>query len=194
VSKQLYVIAGPNGAGKTTFAREFLPHFAHCEEFVNADLIATGLSPFFPRGSAIQAGRLVLQRINELASKGTDFGFETTLSGKRYLSLLKRLRKSGYKIHLFFLWLPEVSLAINRVQDRVRQGGHSVPESDVRRRFYRGLKHLLVEYRPLLDEWIIFDNSGETPKKVAFGTLEKREIVDSELFEKLLQKAKIHEA
>jgi predicted ABC-type ATPase len=125
VSKQLYIIAGPNGAGKTTFAREFLPRFAKCNEFVNADLIATGLAPFSPQNAAMQAGRLVLKRIHELAEKGRTFGFETTLAGRSYLSLLKRMRKLGYKLHLYFLWLPSVNLAIKRVEDRVKQGGHS---------------------------------------------------------------------
>lgn len=185
MSKHLYIIAGPNGAGKTTFAREFLPRFAKCNEFVNADLIATGLAPFSPQRAAMQAGRLVLQRIHELAAKGTTFGFETTLAGRSPLSLLKRLQKSGYKLHLYFLWLPSVNLAIKRVEDRVRQGGHSVPISDIRRRFDRGLGHLFKVYLPLIDEWVIFDNSGGIPKEIAFGAHENMKILDDLSFEHL---------
>src|SRR4029077_15377000 len=120
MSKTVYVIAGPNGAGKTTFAKEFLPHFAHCEEFVNADMIATGISPFSPRGAALEAGRLMLRRIHELATAGQMFGFETTLAGKSYAILFHRLRQKGYRIDLIYLWLPNPELAIKRVQDRVR--------------------------------------------------------------------------
>jgi len=134
VLKNVYVIAGPNGAGKTTFARTFLPDFAHCEEFVNADLVATGLSPFAPENRAIPAGRLVLARIKELSSQGKNFGFETTLSGITYLNLFKDLKKKDYIIHVFYLWLLDESLAVQRIRDRVRQGGHSVPLEDIRRR------------------------------------------------------------
>jgi len=188
VSKHLYVIAGPNGAGKTTFAREFLPRFAKCNEFVNADLIATGLAPFSPISAAMQAGRLVLQRIHELSAKGITFGFETTLAGHTYLPLLNRLKKSGYKLHLYFLWLPSVNLAIKRVEDRVRQGGHSVPISDIRRRFERGLQHLFKDYLPIIDEWIIFDNSGSIPKEIAFGAHDDVKIADPTSFEQLRRK------
>jgi predicted ABC-type ATPase len=168
MSKNLYVIAGPNGAGKTTFAREFLPHFAKCDEFVNADLIATGLSPFSPTGTAIQAGRLVLQRVRELADKGVDFGFETTLSGQAYQRFFQQLSREGYKVHLFFLWLPTEGLAVKRVADRVRQGGHSVPEKDIRRRYWRGLENLFKSYACLAQTCVIYDNSSRHPEKVAY--------------------------
>jgi predicted ABC-type ATPase len=185
MAKHIYVIAGSNGAGKTTFAKEFLPRFAHCQEFVNADFIATGLAPFSPQRAAIQAGRVVLQRIKLLTAKEATFGFETTLAGRTYLSYLKRLQKIGYKLHLYFLWLPSVNLAIKRVEDRVMQGGHSVPESDIRRRFDRGLRHLFRNYLPLADEWIIFDNSGKSPKEIAFGTHEEAKILDESLYQQL---------
>jgi predicted ABC-type ATPase len=185
MSKHVYLIAGPNGAGKTTFAKEFLPRFAKCNEFVNADMIASGLAPFSPQSAAIQAGRLMLKKIHELSAKGADFGFETTLAGRHYLSLLKTLRKNGYMLHLYFLWLPSVTLAIRRVEDRVRQGGHSVPEADIRRRFERGLRHLLKDYLPLIDEWVIFDNSGSVPKEIVFGAREAMNVVDESRFEQL---------
>jgi predicted ABC-type ATPase len=184
IHPNLYVIAGPNGAGKTTFAREFLPHFARCPEFVNADLIATGLSPFAPRTAAIEAGRTVLRRIHELARRRLSFGFETTLSGKNYLNLLRGLKADGYRIHLFYLWLPGVGLAIRRVQDRVKAGGHSVPEEDIRRRFYRGLMNLKV-YRKLLDSWVLFDNSGVKPRVVAFEKAGNLTVLDIGLYENM---------
>lgn len=131
----VYVIAGPNGAGKTTFASEFLPDFVDCREFLNADLIAAGLAPFAPETQNIRAARLLLERIKELAAAKSDFGFETTLSGRTYARLLKEMQeKHGYKIVLFFLWLPTADMAVSRVANRVRQGGHHVPEIDIRRR------------------------------------------------------------
>lgn len=162
-SPQVYVIAGPNGAGKTTFATEFLPSFVHCREFVNADLIASGLSPFAPQTQALRAGRLVLTRIRELAVAGTDFGFETTLSGRTYVPILTQLRQRGYHIHLFFLWLPSADLAVARVANRVRQGGHDVPEPVIRRRYTAGLTNLGTVYAPLTDDWWIYDASRLPP-------------------------------
>ena len=131
-SPSLYVIAGPNGAGKTTFAKEFLPHYAKCENFVNADLIAQGLSPFSPAAAGIKAGRLLLKQIHEFAEQRADFAFETTLAGKTYVRFLRRLKQQGYVIHLFFLWIPTVEVALARIADRVRRGGHEIPEKVVR--------------------------------------------------------------
>ena len=120
MSPNLYVIAGPNGAGKTTFAKQFLPNYAECREFVNADLIAGGISPFSPESAAIIAGRLMLERIKELANQRKDFGFETTLSGKAYAGFLKDSKKIGYRIHILFLWVRSVDIALERVSDRVK--------------------------------------------------------------------------
>jgi predicted ABC-type ATPase len=180
--KVVYVIAGPNGAGKTTFAKEFLPHYAHCDEFVNADMIATGISPFSPRRAALEAGRLMLSRIRELMAAGQTFGFETTLAGKSYASLFRRLHQRGYRIDLIYLWLPTPELAIKRVQDRVRQGGHNIPEVDIRRRFTRGLQNLFRLYRPLMDSWTLLDNSGQTPKTIATGTASELSIAIPDVF------------
>ena len=130
---RLYVVAGPNGAGKTTFARKFLPDYAHCKQFVNADLIASGLSPFSPEAAALRAGRLLLEQIRLLARARSDFGFETTLAGVTYVSIFSKLKAEGYRIHLFFLWVPTVELALARIADRVRRGGHDVLEPVVRR-------------------------------------------------------------
>jgi len=182
---ELFVIAGPNGAGKTTFAREFLPHFAKCREFVNADLIAGGLSPFSPGTAAIEAGRIMLNKINGLAAQRHTFAFETTLSGRGYLALFKRLRNDGYRIHIVFLWLPRVDLAIQRVKDRVRRGGHSVPEPDIRRRFDRGIRNLLTQYHDLVDTWDLFDNSASEPRLIARANGGELDAVDAPLFEKI---------
>ena len=182
-SKNVYIIAGPNGSGKTTFAREFLPDFANCPNFVNADLIAQGLAPFEPRSAAIKAGRLVLQQIDDYANRGTDFAFETTLSGKSYAKLLHVLRAKGYAIHLFSLWIPSPELAIARIKDRVAEGGHNVPSEDVRRRFYRGVNNFFKLYRPLLNSWMLFNNSESKPLLIAKGINGHIEIINKQLFE-----------
>jgi predicted ABC-type ATPase len=159
----VYVVAGPNGAGKSTFAKRFLPDYADCREFVNADLIAAGLSPFNPEGQAIQAGRLMLERIEGLARQKIDFGFETTLAGRSWLPLLHKLRKQGYRLKMFFLWLPSPELAISRVEGRVRAGGHFVSEAVVRRRFVRGSRNFFEIYQQTVDGWLICGNSGAEP-------------------------------
>lgn len=182
---ELFVIAGPNGAGKTTFAREYLPNFAKCREFVNADLIAGGLSPFSPGAAAIQAGRIMLDKIGTLAAQRHTFAFETTLSGRGYLTLFKRLKGEGYRIHIVFLWLPRVELAIQRVKERVRRGGHSVPEHDIRRRFDRGVRNLLTEFHPLVDSWVLFDNSASQPRLVAQANGGEILVADDALYQKI---------
>jgi len=178
----LYIIAGPNGAGKTTFARRFLPVYAECREFVNADLIAQGLAPFSPEAAAFRAGRLMLEEIGKLGRQRRDFGFETTLSGKTYLPLLREMKDRGYSMHLFFLWIPRVELSLERVASRVRQGGHNVPEPVVRRRFNKGISNFFRHYRPLLDSWIIFDNSSETPRIIAQEEAGQLRVTLPELF------------
>ena len=183
----LYIIAGPNGAGKTTFARKFLPDYAKCLEFVNVDLIAGGLSPFAPERAVIHAGRLMLEQIHSLGNLGVDFGFETTLSGKTYVKFLQEMKKEGYLIHIFFLWIPNAELAVERIKLRVRNGGHHIPEAIVRRRFNRSLPNFLRFYKPLVDSWTIFDNSGDVPKMIAFEESGKIEILDPYLFNILLK-------
>ena len=187
---ELYVIAGPNGAGKTTFATEFLPHFANCREFVNADLIAGGLSPFSPSAAAIEAGRLMLAKIEGLAAQRHTFAFETTLSGRSYLAFFRRLKARGYRIHIIFLWLPGVDIAIRRVKERVQRGGHSVPEPDIRRRFDRGIRNLLGDYQDLVDTWTLFDNSGDRPHLVALFNGAAIADIDSALFDKIKSRLK----
>jgi len=185
--KKIYIIAGPNGSGKTTFAKKFLPDYAECPNFVNADLIAQGLSPFLPRSVAIKAGKLVLAQIHEFAEKGVDFGFETTLSGKSYVKLLKKLKEKGYQLHLFFLWIPGPQLAIDRIKGRVAEGGHDVPVRDIRRRFGRSIDNFLKLYQPLLDSWMIFNNAGINPALIAKSNFAKIIVLDEQLFNKIIR-------
>ncbi len=163
------IIAGPNGAGKTTFAREFLPREAGVVHFVNADLIAAGLSPLRPELAALRAGRLVLAELDRLAQIRVDFAFETTLSGHVYVNRLKRWKDSGYHVEIIFLRLGSSRLAINRIAMRVKQGGHAVPRADVVRRFKRGWENFLSVYRPLADTWTIYDNTGDAPRLLEQG-------------------------
>lgn len=162
----VYVIAGANGAGKTTFARVFLPRYAACVHFVNADLIAAGLSPFDPAAAGVAAGRLVLAEIARHIQADSDFAFETTLSGRTYLSVLRRAKSAGYTVVLIYLWLPSADLAVARVSDRVSRGGHHVPEADVRRRFGRSLRNLFGDYRRLADTLLFFDNSKQRARPI----------------------------
>ena len=162
-SKKILIIGGPNGAGKTTFAMEFLPNEAHCPIFINADLIAAGLNPFQPDLAAIQAGRLMLKMIRDCVEKEESFAFETTLSGRNYTRLIPLWQKEGYLIKLLFLRLPTPEMAIARVRQRVLEGGHDVPEQTVRRRFHSGLRNFNSIYRDLVDEWVVYENSGNTP-------------------------------
>jgi len=183
--KNVYVIAGPNGSGKTTFARKFLPDYVKCRNFVNADLIAQGLSPFSPRSAAIRAGKIVLSQIHEFVRVGIDFSFESTLSGKLYVNLFKELKTKGYKLHLFFLWIPNAELAIARIADRVAEGGHDVPVQDVRRRFKRSIRNFFKLYQPLLDSWMLFDNAGSIPALIAKTKKGQILIINQKLFKKI---------
>ena len=160
---KILIIAGPNGAGKTTFAKEYLLSEADCPRFVNADLIASGLSPFEPSAVEFRAGRLMLEMINELSGKGESFAFETTLSGRLYIRSIPRWQEEGFRVTLHFLYLNSPELAISRVMDRVRAGGHSVPDDTVRRRYAKGWHNFQVIYRDLVDEWVVYDNSGAMP-------------------------------
>ena len=167
---QIVMIAGPNGAGKTTFAREYLPHEAACVDFINADLIAAGLSPFQPELAAFRAGRLMLEEIVSRVAKRKNFAFETTLSGRSYAHDIVSWQGLGYRVKLIFLSLPHAEMAIARVANRVAQGGHFVPDGVVRRRFAAGLRNFKALYQPLVDDWIHYDNSGIKPKLLEWGS------------------------
>ncbi len=186
MSPSVYVIAGPNGAGKTTFAREFLPNYVDCRNFINADLIAQGVSPFSPEAAAFRAGRLMLDEIELYARRSESFGFETTLSGRSYVGLIRHLKKRGYEVHFFYVWVPTVELALTRVRARVLEGGHDVPEVVVRRRFERSIRNFLLRYRLLGDSWTLFDNAGATPAVIAFEKRGSLRIMNRELYDTLI--------
>ena len=176
----LIVIAGPNGAGKSTTAPSLLKGTLKVTEFVNADLIAQGLSGFQPEGAVFHAGRVMLERIHYLAKKQIDFAFETTLASRTFATWITDLRKTGYDFHLVFLWLPNADFAVARVAERVCMGGHNVPEEIIRRRFKAGLKNFFHLYRPLADTWFFYDNSGGgNPRLLAYGEKEKSFLVNN---------------
>jgi predicted ABC-type ATPase len=158
-----FVIAGPNGAGKTTFALRYLPKIASCRNFVNADLIAYGLSPFDSLSAQLEAGRLFLREIYANIDKRVDFAFETTLAGRSHINLLKKLRKDGWRIILFFLWIPNAAFSKSRIRERVKHGGHNIPDETIFRRFPRIMHNLVKIYIPLCDKVICYDNSMSEP-------------------------------
>jgi len=167
--QKIVIIAGPNGAGKTTFAREFLVREAACPSFVNADLIAAGLSPFTPEQAAFRAGRLMLEEIRVYVRRRESFAFETTLSGRLYARHIRQWQEIGYRIKLIFLSLPDVEIAVKRVKISVAQGGHDVDESIIRRRFDKGWNNFHNIYKKLVDAWILYNNSDESPRLIDEG-------------------------
>ena len=169
MSKKIIIIAGPNGAGKTTFARSFLPEEAQCPRFINADLIAAGLAPFAPETAALKAGRLMVEEIADCVRKGESFAFETTLAGLTYQARIRQWRAQGYHVSLFFLSLPDADAAVARVAERVRQGGHHIPEDVIRRRFAAGLRNLERAYKSAVDAWARYDSVGESPTLLEWG-------------------------
>lgn len=181
----LYIIAGPNGAGKTTFARRFLAGESSSLEFVNADSIAQGLSPYAPESAAMAAGRLMLTRLRGLFARRESFAFETTLSGRAYRPLLKEMKEAGYRIELDFLWLPFPEQSITRVAKRVTQGGHDIPLDVIRRRHFKGLRNLFQIYRPLLDRWTVQDNTHSPSQKIVSESGGNLLVLDFEAFAKI---------
>lgn len=153
----IYLIAGCNGAGKTTFAREFLLREVGCATFLNADYLAFGLSPLSPEIAALKAGRLLLGEFKLLVARKKSFALESTLSGHTYLRLLQEAKDQGFRIHIHYLWLPSPAIAIARVRERVKKGGHPVPVKDIRRRFTRGMANFIHAYAPLADRWAVWN-------------------------------------
>ena len=178
--KNLYIIAGCNGAGKTTASYTVLPDILNCQEFVNADEIARGLSPFQPEKVSIQAARLMLARVKNLLEAKEDFAIETTLATKIYVNLIKRAQQKGYQVALLFFWLNSPDLAVKRVYNRVREGGHNIPEEVIRRRYESGLQHFFTLYQPIANSWVFVDNSGQSYQIVAKGKRHISSIVDKE--------------
>ncbi len=186
--KTLYIISGCNGAGKSTAAKTLLPSIWQCKEFVNADEIARGLSPFNPESRAIQAGKLMLKRIEELLEGDESFSIETTLATRSYVSLIKIAREKGFRVSLLFLWLNSPEMARLRVNQRVSEGGHNIDDETIRRRYNKGLDNLFNLFLPLADEWVIYDNSCNPRTCVATGTRGSMiDILDAERYQQLKQ-------
>lgn len=186
MNKNLYIIAGCNGAGKTTASFTILPEILDCKEFVNADEIAKGLSPFQPEKVSFEAGRIMLHRINELMAIGENFAFETTLATRSYKSKVIQAQNDGYNVTLLFFWLQRVDLAIERVKTRVMEGGHNIETEVIKRRYINGIKNLFDIYLPIVDEVMIFDNSGGKPELIAEKTLDSDIAIINEVkFDKL---------
>ena len=186
-SPQLVVIGGPNGSGKSTAAPRLLRDTLHLVEFVNADAIAAGLSGFRPESAAVQAGRVMLQRLRDLASRRADFAFESTLASRGLAPWISRLKQDGYVFHLAYLWLPKPEMAIARVAERVRAGGHHIPESTIRRRYDSGLRNFFGLYRPIANFWRFYNNAAISgPRLVATGKgVFDLEIRDVELWKRI---------
>lgn len=173
----LYIIAGCNGAGKTTASYTVLPEILHCREFVNADSIAAGISPFNPESVAFEAGRIMLNRIDQLIKEKADFGFETTLAARNYISLIRAAREEGYRITLLYFWLSSPDFARQRVAKRVSMGGHNIPGDIIERRYYRGIFNLLNLYIPICDSWMVIDNIDEVPEVIANGGINGEKLI-----------------
>jgi len=165
----LYIIAGCNGAGKTTASFAILPEILGCKEFVNADIIAADLSPLNPEHVALEAGRIMLQKIHFLVKEKVDFAFETTLATRSYVSLLNKAKTAGYAITLLYFWLDSPELAKMRVAKRVKEGGHNIPSDVIERRYYRGIMNLMNLYIPVCDNWMIINNMEPVPEEIALG-------------------------
>jgi predicted ABC-type ATPase len=186
MKKNLYVIAGCNGAGKTTASFTILPEILDCKEFVNADEIARGISPFQPESVSFEAGRIMLKRIDDLLKENINFAFETTLATKSYKQLINKAKEQGYQTTLLFFWLQNVELAIERVKARVSEGGHNIEVDVIKRRYLRGIENLFKIYLPIFDEILIFDNSAGKPELIAEKQLNTDlEILNTIKYEKL---------
>jgi predicted ABC-type ATPase len=184
--KHLYIISGPNGAGKTTASYSVLPKILHCKEFVNADEIARGLSPFNPESVAIEAGRLMLNRIKELLSRNESFSIETTLATRSYFRLIEKAHQQGYEVTLLYFWLKSPEQAMERVAERVSKGGHNIPQDIIVRRYYEGINNLFKIYMPIVDTWVLVNNS-ETPRNIVAsgGKNQATTVRNSVLFKKI---------
>jgi len=182
-----YVIAGPNGAGKTTFAMRYLPEITGCKNFINADLIADGLSPLDPTKVQLAAGKTLLREIQSNVIKRVDFAFETTLSGRGYARLLKEMRSKGWKVILFYLWIPNAEFSRVRVEQRVEAGGHDIPDEAILRRYSRTVSNFLNVFAPLCDEVFCYDNSGLEHVLVCADSAGKRTVVDEARYRLILE-------
>ena len=184
---KLYIISGCNGAGKTTASYTVLPEMLHCREFVNADEIARGLSPFNPENVVIEAGRLMLSRIRTLINDGADFAFETTLATRSYAGFVREAHRKGYHVTLLFFWLNTPELAVERVRMRVASGGHSIDEDTIRRRYAKGIRNLFDIYMDICDYWLIVNNSCSPHEIIAEGGRNETKRIADPLLYKILE-------
>lgn len=190
MKKTLYIIAGPNGAGKSTAARTLLPHIWQCREFVNADEIARGLSPFNPDSVSVSAGKIMLHRIEALLQGDESFSIETTLATRSYVSLIEKAHEKGFQVSLLYLWLNSPDLSRLRVNQRVSEGGHNIPTEVIRRRYRLGISNLFRLFLPVIDEWVIYDNSQNPRICIASGVRQSMvEISDPERYAQLRELA-----
>jgi len=185
--RTVYIIAGPNGAGKTTFALRFLPEIAGCRNFINADLIARGLSPLDVDMASMEAGRIFLRQIQTQIAAGHSFAFETTLAGLGYIRWIHAMRQKGYKVRLYYLWIPTIELALKRIAERVKKGGHDIPGKVARRRYTRGIRNLFRLYLPLTDYCAIFDNSSAYPVLVYEKMSRSERILRQDIYRKIVE-------
>src|ERR1700722_15004415 len=187
----LILLAGPNGAGKSTAAPDLLRGALHVNEFVNADVIARGLSAFHPEGAAIAAGRVMLARLRELTAERKNVAFESTLASRTFAPWIRELLKSGYRFHLFYFWLPSADECISRVYERKSLGGHFVPEETIRRRYEGGLRNFFELYSPIAERWEFYDNTQKPRRLIARGGIHRTEtVVNAPLWDKLKEKYK----
>ncbi|MGZ8159979.1 MAG: hypothetical protein ACXWT4_14350 [Methylobacter sp.] len=186
-----WMIAGVNGAGKTTFALEYLANMTDCRQFINADLIAAGLSPLAPERELVTASRIFLNEIETRIARRENFAFETTLSGRGYLKLIERLHGDKWQVNLLYLALPSVEMSINRVAERVANGGHSIPLAAIQRRFPRSLYNLFYEYRHRVDYCLCFMNSQETPELVFEQQAQDCNVIHDDFYQLLIQQVRL---
>jgi predicted ABC-type ATPase len=185
----IYVIAGPNGVGKTTFADEYLPDEIKQLEFINADLIARGLSPYDPEAVAIEAGKIALKRIRELIAQKSSFTWETTMSGRTAVVWLRQAREAGYILKMYFLWVRHPETTISRIRQRVTEGGHNIPEEVSRRRFFKTIQNFFSLYRPLMHTWKLFQNEFAGPRLLAVGKYGRLVVRDRPRFAQIQKEA-----
>lgn len=181
--KEVHIVGGPNGAGKTTFVKHFLPEYVNVTNFVNADDIAVGLSPLDYSSMNIKSGKLMLELIDKYREKEESFGFETTLAGQKWKKMIKEMKQAGYSVYLFFLDLSAVDLAVARVKYRVESGGHEIPEETIRRRYVRARMNFWYNYRELVDNWYLFNNSGKTPELIVNQVKGKLKVINKKYFD-----------
>ncbi len=185
MAKNLYILSGCNGAGKTTASYTILPEILDCKEFVNADEIAKGLSPFNPESVAIEAGRLMLERIQLLLDKGANFSIETTLATRSYKRLVEQAHEKGYRVTLIYIWLANPNIAKQRVAQRVANGGHNIPSDVIERRYLLGIRNLIDIFIPIVDEWGIYDNTEGNADLIAAGGFQTIKVNNEVIFNKI---------